>query len=533
MRRALVALASAAALVLSLAACGASEPTPEAPEETDAAEAPAGDVELDERDFCLLGNGAGDLLAASNWGQNTTDDHKLERAEGTNEYSITLDLYVGDEFQFAINGDWADQKGAGYVVDPVKDGEEYFADSEGAGLTSDTKKMNIQVAKEGNYTLTLTTNPANEDEDTITWVYNGDAAEAIDYAALDMYVRGNLITNWTFDQDSQFKMRSYLNGTFTYEAELFKGDVLVFYNVLEDGSFGSIVVKADAIDTENSSEHLTTNPKGDIVVAADGTYSFTYDATTNTLVAEYDPEMTVAYEPGSDWFIMGSGSSDLMLTSGWGKAGGVGEGDDIYRLTPDGENRYSITADLAKGDQFVVGNNVVWGYKHDCKFIVEPERDGVEHFTERENVRVAVPGNYTLTLVLDPEGYAGDRLEWVRNGDMTNPNTGPFDVFVRAAGSGWELSEPAVTEDGVATFTYEFGADEAFTIVYYASDNTEERGGHRNPGSSILGVETGETGSANSSFEAQGNDFLAKDAGTYTVTVDFTQGGPVVDFEKN
>ena len=100
----LVAILAALTVALTASGCSSSEPTP-----TKTADATA----TDTRDFYILGNGAGALLKESNWGAVVSDAHKLAKSETSNEYTITLDLYVGDEFQFAINSDWADQKGAG------------------------------------------------------------------------------------------------------------------------------------------------------------------------------------------------------------------------------------------------------------------------------------------------------------------------------------------------------------------------------------------------------------------------------------
>ena len=148
----------------------------------------------DTREFVILGFGESPLMAESNWGATITDEHKMtkEDVEGANVYTITVDLQEGDQFQFAINGAWEDQRGFGYITDGKLDGTEYLKGN--VGLSSgDTRRANIEVAVSGNYTFTLTTYPAedtyvtddpqyNESNkenfnvnpyDTITWVYNG------------------------------------------------------------------------------------------------------------------------------------------------------------------------------------------------------------------------------------------------------------------------------------------------------------------------------------------------------------------------
>ncbi|MFT3886773.1 MAG: hypothetical protein QM713_01225 [Arachnia sp.] len=534
MKRALVALAAVVSAALALTGCGGTKPAPTTPASqpaTSAAAAPA-----DTRDFYIVGNGAGPLLKESNWGAVVSDAHKLQKSETANEYTITLDLYAADEFQFAIDSKWTDQKGAGYLKETEADGEAYFEDSEGAGLSSDPKKANIKVLKDGNFTLTLTTDPSNPDADSIAWVRNGDAAAAIDYAKLEMYIKGNLITEWQHSKDDEFKMKSFKNGAFTYEHEFFAGDEIAFYNFNEEGTgLGNIFVNASAIDAEASTDKvdLEGSAKGNIRLKEDGTYFFEYDARSNKLVVTYDPAFSLTYKPKKDWFIVGSGASKLMLTSGWGKSGGFEKIADDYRLASTGkDNEYSITLDLAKGDQFAIATNPLWGLVHGFSFIDTPEKDGTVYFTPSENVRVAEAGNYTLTLVLDPKTFTGDKIEWVRNGDMKEKANGPFDLFIKAAGKGWELSDAYPTKDGVVTFTQDLAKDEGFTFVYFASGVKTEDIGQTNPGSSILPQEKGTTGAANDSFDAQGNNFLAKEAGTYEITVDFNNGGPAVDFAK-
>ena len=148
----------------------------------------------DKRDFYIVGNGSGDVLKESNWGAVVGDAQKLKKEDNkeANVYTITLDLKAGDQFQFAMDGSWGDQRGYGYLTTTEQDGTEYFKNSGSLGDAS-VKKSNIEVAVDGNYTFTLTTYPAEdiydtEDEhysedkkenfnlspyDTITFVYNG------------------------------------------------------------------------------------------------------------------------------------------------------------------------------------------------------------------------------------------------------------------------------------------------------------------------------------------------------------------------
>lgn len=117
----------------------------------------------DTRTFYVVGSGTSDVLKESNWGKVTGDAQKLEKktVDGKNVYTITMDLKEGDQFQFAIDGSWANQRGYGYFETNKKDGKEYFKNSGSLGNSS-LKKSNIEVKVDGKYTFTLTTYPSDD-----------------------------------------------------------------------------------------------------------------------------------------------------------------------------------------------------------------------------------------------------------------------------------------------------------------------------------------------------------------------------------
>ena len=116
------------------------------------------EVVTDTRDFYIVGSGTSPLLLESNWGKVVNDSMKLTKASDRNDYTITLDLYAGDQFQFAINSSWENQRGVGYLKGFTLDGEEIFKDP-GSAYGNSSKRSNIEVKKSGNYTFTLTTYP--------------------------------------------------------------------------------------------------------------------------------------------------------------------------------------------------------------------------------------------------------------------------------------------------------------------------------------------------------------------------------------
>ena len=69
-----------------------------------------------------------------------------------NVYTYTLDLNKGDEFQFAINTDWHNQRGVGYLNETkLADGTEAFSGSSTIGDNSNYR-LNIKCEYSGNYT---------------------------------------------------------------------------------------------------------------------------------------------------------------------------------------------------------------------------------------------------------------------------------------------------------------------------------------------------------------------------------------------
>lgn len=98
----------------------------------------------DTRSWAIVGNGTSKVLSTSGFGNTINAEHLLTKADKKNEFSITLDLEVGDEFQFAINSSWANQRGGGYLETTSKDGTEYF-EVKGSHLSTNTKKCNIGV----------------------------------------------------------------------------------------------------------------------------------------------------------------------------------------------------------------------------------------------------------------------------------------------------------------------------------------------------------------------------------------------------
>lgn len=148
----------------------------------------------DTREFIILGNGNSTVLKNSNWGANITDEHKMKKIQSDkkNVYTITVALQKGDEFQFAKNAKWENQRGAGYLETNTKEGETYLETSGGLGETSG-KQANIKVAKDGIYTFKLETHPNEDVYDTKNKEYNESKKENFNSNPFD-------VITWTYKE---------------------------------------------------------------------------------------------------------------------------------------------------------------------------------------------------------------------------------------------------------------------------------------------------------------------------------------------
>ncbi|MBP5266636.1 MAG: InlB B-repeat-containing protein [Lachnospiraceae bacterium] len=147
----------------------------------------------DERSFYIVGSGESELMAASNWGADFGDAYAMTKSEKTdvNEYTLTVDLQEGDQFQLVASSSWEDQRGFGYLDTDSLDGSFYFKSASGLGDAS-PKKTNIEVLKSGTYTFTLTTHPAEDYYDTEDEYYTEETKENFNLNPYDTI-------SWTYE----------------------------------------------------------------------------------------------------------------------------------------------------------------------------------------------------------------------------------------------------------------------------------------------------------------------------------------------
>lgn len=242
----------------------------------------------DTRKWYIVGTGASKELAASNWAGSVDDSVKEScqlKATGkeTNEFAITLNLYKGDQFQVIYDWQWSGQKGYGCFT-TIDDSQM----ANGGGLGGSDATSNINVVMDGNYTITLTTDPENSLQDTLVIVRNGDATEEADkkedtedkYTVSDatgIVVKGSWVSDWSDNKDLTRKEGTNL---FTIALDLQAGTELYFM-VWENGVDTGLGMNATAV-VEDASKALLEDAYN-IKVKDTGTYTFTVDADTMTI----------------------------------------------------------------------------------------------------------------------------------------------------------------------------------------------------------------------------------------------------------
>lgn len=246
-------------------------------------------VAEDTRSWYIVGAGASPILAASNWAGSVEDSVKEScqlKATGnaTNEFSITLDLYAGDQFQVIYDWQWNGQKGYGCFTTIDNTQME-----NGGGLSGSDDKSNVNVIMDGNYTVTLTTDPDNSLQDTLVIVRNGDpSGEKTDIStepettytvseATGIVVKGSWVSDWSENKDL-----TRVDGTnkFTITMDLDAG-IELYFMVYDNGADTGLGMNATAV-VDDASKALLEEAYN-IKVKDAGTYTFTVDADTMTI----------------------------------------------------------------------------------------------------------------------------------------------------------------------------------------------------------------------------------------------------------
>ena len=498
----------------------------------------------DTRTWAIVGSGQGDILSSSAWGTVITDVHALEKTEGENEFTITLDLYEDDQFQFATDTSWMNQRGFGYI--PLADrtltvdGEEVtpFSGGGGIGETAD-KQSNIIVEYPGNYTFTLTTYPDEDyyddnvnngqvsisNFDTITYEYNGPAAE-LSSTVTEFYIKGQDITQWG-DMYNPATQMTRVGSTYTLTVYLKAGDQVMFTSLNVDRETGESTVGTTYINVTNLDEEsasLFTAAGNNMTVNTSGEYTFTYDADSKTLSAALDEDATLVE---ADYYLDGSFGGLSWNQSFY---------DPDYKFAAAGNDVYTLDGiELAAGDEIVIqsftqGATEESGEKLAAyNFRYYRGTDGAFEAADADNnnynIAVVTAGTYNIEF----DAYA--KIITIVPADMQHT------VYIKGSFvEGWKITDEngeliddyklEETSDGVfeitMTITDEMVADGATWQAGLQLDTTTGNDGTF-IGAGALGEDAADN--ANALFRPEtGNNLTSTTAGTYRFVYDLNTG---------
>lgn len=489
------------------------------------------EVVEDTRDFYVVGSGTSPLLVESDWGKVVNDSMKLSKASDKNEYSITMDLYAGDQFQFAINSSWHNQRGVGYLKEFELDGEEIFKNP-GSAYGNSSKRSNIEVKKSGNYTLTLTTHPNLDyydtensnyteaekenfnlsDYDTITWVRNGDAAATVE-TITTYYIKGSGVTSWTDVYNAHTKMTDN-EGTHTLKVFLKEKEEFLFTSTATVGdkvTTGTEYLRYSNLD-EQSKALLDNTASYNMVAKATGYYTFSYVKEASVL--------SVSFEEGTltptDFYIDGTFGEETAWSGYCFK--------DAYKLVKEeGKDVYKVSnVTMKKDSEFIIQafkqgstERGEWGTdtynglgSYNFNYLSNPGELFSKVSDTNNNIKVLKEGSYDITF----DAYSqiitvSEHVEEVS-----------YDIYIKGGMNSWNFGfkeEWKLTKNSENSSLYEITLDfEKDWEVGLALFNEGETTGY---GTWIGLDKLGTSGDANDKFAQASGNLKCNTAGKYKV----------------
>lgn len=497
---------------------------------------------VDTREFYVLGSGQSELLFTSNWGKIITDSHKLTKAADKNEYSITMDIKEGDQFQFARDGEWSNKRGFGYLSALTDaSGKEVFS-GQGSVYDDSSKGSNIVCEYSGNYTLTLKTYP-NEDYyntegtgyteerkeiynlgtyDKIEWVRNGDVVND-SVTVTDFYIKGASITGWKDMYNSSTQMVNN-GGNYSMSVYLKEGDQFMFTsrvtkiaNGKTSVATGADYIKSNALDTASQAyvDGYSDNG-GNMTAKASGTYTFTYNSTAKTLSVTFDSATVPAkYDYYIDGDFNGGNYGDFIKTPDNFKLTETAAGSGVYKIE-------SITLDKGKElllRSYAAGETADWNHTHiDYQFANLAPNAAFEVAGEKNNnIKIKTAGiydiafdSYSKIITITEHLDTADTLDiWIKGTGADLTWSPDFNAKYRLTLSSDETSyEYTIT----VTESVEFG------MAKYAKGSQAGYGDYI--GASAMGTD----GDANDKFTPNNNNFKCTTAGTYKIVYNIESG---------
>lgn len=402
-------------------------------------------AEQDTRTWMIAGNFQGEDLKNNNWGEDgrlNADKYDFEPVEGEfNTFTLTVDLYEGDVFQFGVfrydekpggvyERAWEHQKGFGLLEEPGDN----FTD-EGNYLASEVNKHDIGVAKSGSYKFTLTTDLYNDSVGSIVWEWLGEAAD------LNVHFTPTIMGTFNgYQSGTSAAEEMYFNETkdplvWTLEISLNRGEL--FY-VLPFNNY-NVQLNKDCVDYENS-EALKENAYNEIETTESGKFVITLtiseEASTDLSVANSKDSYTVTAEKTGE-YVKGLGENEYTVTYRSAE-----EGTDYKVYLKDGARFPNFTAP-------VLEEGVLMGWH-----FVGAGEDGENVGIANESAYRADGSTGTIGYGVTKEGERDTREYWIKGqgGTVNGEDLGSWkkNIYLEQTGD-HEYSATLVLTESIRT----------------------------------------------------------------------------------
>lgn len=340
-------------------------------------------------------------------------------------------------------------------------------------------------------------------------------------------------------KDKTYKV-SFMDGTTVLKTvEVKEGETVERYTPTKDGGYQ--FVDWFATPSKNHTYDFTTAINSDVQIYAGFTL---YKEDTRT------------------YYIVGSGTSELLLSSNWGKVL-----TDEHKMTKAADkNEYKLTCDVKAGDQFQFAISTKWENKRgfgymaslktpDGKTAFSGEGSVYDDSSKGSNIKCELSGNYTFTLKTYPnEDYYNessssyteadrevynigtyDKIEWVRNGDVVNDTVTVTDFHIKGAKiTNWKdmfnVNTRMVRSGSNYTMTIYLKEGEEFMFTSRVAV-TKDGVTTYSDGTDCIKAEN-LTAESKAFIDGEKNNMTAKKSGMYTFSYDNTTKKAAVTFEE-
>lgn len=334
-----------------------------------------------------------------------------------------------------------------------------------------------------------------------------------------------------------------------------------------DGTDGKTVLDTVEVEKGSTVEEYVPEKDGyefvDWFATPSMNHEYDFSTPVNNNVSIF-AGFTKYVEDTRTFYILGSGTSELLFISDWGR----NTLNDSHKFTKtEGKNEYTLTLDLKAGDQFLIARNkecenkrgfgyVENGKLEDGTVVFSGQGGPYDDSTKGSNIVCEYDGNYTLTLYTYPnEDYYDtenatyteenkevynlglfDKITWVRNGDVENDSVTVVDYYIKGAGitdreDMYNAATQFAKNGNEATLSVYLKANEEFL---FTSRNTKIEDGvpSYSTGSVYIKYENIQDDTSKGYVTGKdGGNIIANAAGNYTFTYNISEEVLTVAYE--